>query len=328
VGGILDEFGSNALVGSSQWVIAEGDESDSSFCHLHPTLAIVNNIEADHLDHFRTLDDIKEAFRTFLRGTAREGSIWVSADCPGARSVAHELGRATQSYGSSEQADLRYTEYARDLSKTSALVELDHKPLGRLTLSVPGRFNMHNALAAVAAGLFASLPFGRIAEVLEQFPGTRRRLELKGRAKGITIIDDYAHHPTEIRATVGALCEHFHGRRIGVFQPHRYSRTHHLRDEFSAAFQDLDLLVLTDIYPAGEPPIEGVDGEVLFRATRRKHHEVVYVPRLEEIPDYLSHVLREGDVLITMGAGNIWQVGEEMLSRLGQARPAPRGVNQ
>lgn len=316
VGGILDEFGSNALVGSSQWVIAEGDESDGSFRHLRPKFAIVNNIEADHLDHFRTVDDIQAAFHAFLRGTAPEGEIWVSADCPGARSVADAVGRATRSYGSSEEADLRYTEYICNLTETGALIHLGNKSLGPLRLNLFGRFNMHNALAAVAAGLYAGLPFERIAEILAQFHGTRRRLELKGRAQGVTIFDDYAHHPTEIRATVGALREHFHGRRIGVFQPHRYSRTRHLRDEFSTAFEELDLLVLTDIYPAGESPVEGVDGETLFRATRRKHQEVVYVPQLEEIPDYLVHVIREGDVLVTMGAGDVWQVGEEMLIRL------------
>ncbi len=319
VGGILDEFRGNAVSGDSQWVVAEGDESDASFWYLRPSLAIVNNIDCDHMDHFSTLEELKEAFRIFLLRTAQECEIWVSADCPSARSVAAHLGRSVRLYGSHEAAELRYTDYASSPSSTSALVHLDGRPLGRLTLLLPGRFNMHNSLAAVAAGLYAGLPFAQIAEVLSLFSGTRRRLEFKGRERGITVIDDYAHHPTEIRATVSALRERYHGRRVGVFQPHRYSRTHSLCREFSTAFRELDLLVLTDIYGAGELPKKDVNGEVLFRETRRNHREVVYVPRLEEIPDYLIDVLREGDVLITMGAGNVWRVGEELLNRLARA---------
>ncbi|MFH1738422.1 MAG: UDP-N-acetylmuramate--L-alanine ligase [bacterium] len=328
VGGILDEFGGNALVGNSEWVVAEGDESDGSFRYLHPKFAIVNNVEPDHLDYFANVDEIYKAFQEFLSGTAPDGEIWISADCEGARVVRSNLGRSARSYGASDEADLRYTDYVHDVSESHALLFLDGKPLGQLSLSIPGRFNMHNAVAAVAAGLYAGLPFPQIAEILVQYSGTQRRLEVKGRTRGITIIDDYAHHPTEIRATVDALRENFHGRRVGVFQPHRYSRTHHLRDQFSTAFQDLDLLILTDVYPAGESPMEGVDGETLFRATRRNHHDVVYVPCLEEIPDHLVHVLREGDVLITMGAGNVWQVGEKLLDHLRRNPKNRTGVCQ
>jgi UDP-N-acetylmuramate--alanine ligase len=185
-----------------------------------------------------------------------------------------------------------------------------------LSLSIPGRFNVHNALAAVAAGQYAGLSFEKIADILKDYRGIQRRMQMKGRSAGVTVIDDYAHHPTEIRVTLNALRERFHGRRVGVFQPHRYTRTKHLKDEFSKSFQDVDVLILTDVYSAGESPLEGVDGETLFRAIRRNHRDVVYVPRLEEVPDYLTDVLRDGDVLITMGAGNVWQVGEQLLDRL------------
>ncbi len=316
VGGILDEFGSNALIGASEWVIAEGDESDGSFRHLHPKFAIVNNIEEDHLDYFKGIDDIHTAFKSFLEAMPDNGEIWMSADCPGAQSVRAELKRSVRTYGEAEEADLRFTDYTKEPSESRAQILLNGSHLGELKLSIAGRFNMHNALAAIAAGFNAGVSFDEIAAILAEFQGTKRRLELKGRAKGITVLDDYAHHPTEIRATVGALCERYRGRRVGVFQPHRYSRTERLGNQFSSAFEELDLLVLTDIYGAGERPIEGVDGETLFRATRRNHREVVYVPRLEEIPEYLLDVLREGDVLITMGAGNVWQVGEETLDRL------------
>ena len=316
IGGIVDALGSNFLTGDSEWVIAEGDESDGSFKYLNPKFAIVNNVESDHLDHFENLDEIKEAFVAFLQGVDSKGELWISSDCQGARSVGAELGRPIHSYGTDASADLSYANYTFDIAESQASLYLNNKPLGELKLSIPGQFNMHNALAAVAAGLYAGIPFEKIAEILAEYQGTQRRLQIKGRTKGITVIDDYAHHPTEIRATVGALRQSFHGRRIGVFQPHRYSRTRHLRDQFSTAFGELDLLVLTDIYAAGESPIEGVDGESLFQATRRNHSEVVYMPRLEEIPDYLSHILHEGDVLITMGAGNVWKVGEQLLENL------------
>jgi len=324
VGGILDEFGSNALIGSSEWVIAEGDESDGSFRHLHPKFAVVNNIEEDHLDYFKGIEDIKAAFQTFLETIPARGEIWMSADCPGARAVRAEMTRSVRTYGEAEDADLRYVEYEKEPTESRAQIHLDGKHIGELRLSIPGRFNMHNVLAAVAAGLYAGISFDEIKCIVAEYPGTKRRLELKGRARGITILDDYAHHPSEIRATVGALCERYRGRRVGVFQPHRYSRTQHLGNAFSTAFQELDLLVLTDVYGAGEAPIEGVDGETLFRATRRQHREVVYVPKLEEISEYLIDVLREGDVLITMGAGDVWQVGEETLDRLHGGRQSRR----
>ncbi|HPO07887.1 MAG TPA: UDP-N-acetylmuramate--L-alanine ligase [bacterium] len=316
IGGVLEEFGSNALVGKSEWVVAEGDESDGSFRYLHPKFAIVNNIEPDHLDYFKNVKQIQKSFLEFLEGADPRGEIWISADCKNAGTVASKLCRPIHTYGESTEAELRFTDYERDSSFTHARVWLGPELLGSLSLAIPGHFNVHNALAAVAAGRYAGLSFENIAKILKQYRGTQRRLQMKGKSKGITVIDDYAHHPTEIRVTLNALREKFHGRSVGVFQPHRYSRTKHLKDEFSRSFEDLDVLVLTDVYSAGESPLEGVDGEMLFRAIRRNHRDVVYVPRLEEIPEYLTDVLRDGDVLITLGAGNVWQVGEQLLDRL------------
>ncbi|HOE10630.1 MAG TPA: UDP-N-acetylmuramate--L-alanine ligase [bacterium] len=316
IGGVLEQFGSNARVGQSEWVVAEGDESDGSFHNLRPKFAIVNNIEPDHLDYYKNVKQIQKSFLKFLEGVDSCGEIWISADCKNARIVASKMDRAIHTYGENAHADLRFTDYERDSSFTHARVWLREDLLGSLSLSIPGRFNMHNALPAVAAGRYAGLAFENIAEVLKDYRGAQRRLQMKGKSAGVTVIDDYAHHPTEIRVTLNALRERFHGRRVGVFQPHRYTRTKYLKDEFSRSFQDVDVLVLTDVYSAGESPLEGVDGEVLFRAIRRHHPDVVYVPRLEEIPDYLTDVLRDGDVLITMGAGNVWQVGEQLLDRL------------
>ncbi len=316
IGGILEPFGGNVRVGQSEWVVAEGDESDGSFHNLHPKFAIVNNIEPDHLDYYKNVKQIQKSFLKFLEGTDSRGEIWISADCKNARIVASKLDRAIHTYGESAEADLRFTDYERGSSFTHVRVWLREDLLGSLSLSIPGRFNVHNALAAVAAGQYAGLSFEKIADILKDYRGIQRRMQMKGRSAGVTVIDDYAHHPTEIRVTLNALRERFHGRRVGVFQPHRYTRTKHLKDEFSKSFQDVDVLILTDVYSAGESPLEGVDGETLFRAIRRNHRDVVYVPRLEEVPDYLTDVLRDGDVLITMGAGNVWQVGEQLLDRL------------
>lgn len=318
IGGELQDIGSNAKLGRGPHFVAEADESDRSFLHLRPAIAVVTNVEADHLENYSDIDDIIGAFRAFLSRLPKDGLTVLCADNANALEAA-PADSSVITYGLSGPCD--YT--ARDVQLlplgSRAVVCERGNAVGTLSLQVPGLHNMTNALAAVAICRAIGLPFADIAEALSSFRGAKRRFDVLGEERGVLVIDDYAHHPTEIQATLAAARNT--GRRvIAVFQPHRYSRTKHLLDDLSNSFSDADRVVLTDIYAALEQPIPGITTDVVADRIRRAAGDKVTVIRdLMAVPGYLLGVTKPGDVVVTLGAGNIRQAGEGFLSVLGQA---------
>ena len=306
IGGESADLGTSAILGKSDWLVSEADESDGSFVKLKPKIAVVTNIEDDHLDHYGTLDNIRKAFKTFVENTDKKGGVAVLCfDNDNLRELAAQIDRKVISYAIDNEAD--YID--KNIEKTSDGIDFDvvhnGEELGRVTLKIHGQHNVLNALATIATAMEVGVDFEDIVKGLSQFHGAKRRFQTKGHVKGVWVVDDYAHHPTEIAATLKAARDTNPRRLVCVFQPHRYSRTKLLLKEFGSAFSDADVLVLTDIYSAGEKPIEGVTGE-----------DVSYIPNIEGIAEYLVDFVEDGDLVITMGAGNIYTVGEELVEML------------
>ncbi|MDH7479987.1 MAG: UDP-N-acetylmuramate--L-alanine ligase [Syntrophomonadaceae bacterium] len=316
VGGELRELQGNAKLGKSEYIVTEADESDGSFLKLSPFCTVVTNIENDHLDYYRTFDNIAAAFKQFLGNTRQEGFSVVCWDDHTLRQFSREVDRRFITYGLSPEADFWLDEVEMRGLFASARVRLGEKPLGRLRLSVPGRHNLLNALAAVAVGRELGITFTEVTEALEPFRGVHRRFEILGEVNQVMVVDDYAHHPTEIRATLQAARQ-LPGRRIiAVFQPHRYTRTSFLFDQFGAAFGDADRIVVNEIYSAGEKPVPGVSAQLIVEAIERRGQKVNYIPQMDEILEFLVSEVRPGDLVLTLGAGNIWTVGEALVRRL------------
>lgn len=318
IGGELDYLNGNAKLGQGEYLVAEADESDGSFLKLAPHIAVVTNVENDHMDYYGTMDNILQAFTEFLgKLQAETGLAILCFDNAHVRAIAAGLDRKVVSYAVDHEADFT----ARDISVrgTTTVYRVFHqdKFLGSIELNVPGRHNVANSLAAVAVGMNTGLSFEQIAEGLALFRGVKRRFQTKGRVGGIWVVDDYAHHPTEISTTLQAARDTNPKRLICVFQPHRFSRTKFLREEFGCAFTRADLLILTDVYAAGEAPIPGIDGEVIKEEVGRQTKQTVtYIPDKANIARYLAQIVEPGDLVITMGAGNIYQTGEELVERL------------
>ncbi|MBR1728138.1 MAG: UDP-N-acetylmuramate--L-alanine ligase [Selenomonadaceae bacterium] len=318
IGGESADLGTSAILGKSDYLVSEADESDGSFVKLHPAIAVVTNVEDDHLDHYGTIDNIKKAFKTFIENIDRENGVAVLCfDNENLRELSEKIDRKIISYAIENDADY----IAKNIDKTSEGIDFDvfyqSKLLGRVNLKIHGQHNVLNALATIAVAQHVGVDFEDIAKGLSQFHGAKRRFQTKGHVKNVWIVDDYAHHPTEIAATLKAARDTKPRRLICVFQPHRYSRTKLLLKEFGTAFKDADVLVLTDIYAAGEKPIEGVNGESLLKEVlETTSQDVSYIPKVEEIANYLVDIVEEGDLVITMGAGNIYRVGEELVEML------------
>lgn len=323
IGGDVDFLGGNARLGRGDWAIAEGDESDGSFVHLQPEIAIVNNIDADHLDFYKDIGEIAERFQLFVQGVRENGWLLYSADCSHCRALRPPAGRHVLAYGFSESAEIQGVNYRAERNRWGCEVVIHGRKAGELQLAVSGRGHMHNALAAVAVGDIVGLPFPQVCQSLARFEGVKRRMEYKGSAGGVTILDDYAHHPVEIKSTVEALRDRYSGRIVGIFQPHLFSRTLKLLDDFGQAFVGLDKIVLTNIYPAREKPMPGVTGELLLDPVRRSGVDAVYIHTPADIPESLAPELRPGDVVVTLGAGDIWKVGEALLHRLLSRKEEP-----
>jgi UDP-N-acetylmuramate--alanine ligase len=318
IGGRLGILGSNAKLGKGDLLVAEADESDGSFLHLSPTIAVVTNIDAEHLDHHGSLEKLQDAFVDFLNKVPFYGTGIVCLDDPRVRQILPRLKRKVVTYGLSGSPDLRADRIEFREFTSSFEVALRGERLGAISLRVPGLHSISNALAAIGVGLELDLPFDWIASHLGQFRGADRRFQLKGQFDNILVIDDYGHHPAEIQATLLAARRGWERRIVVVFQPHRYSRAKALHDEFARSFQNCDVLLVTDIYPAGEAPLPGVSGESLMEAIRREgHQDVTLVPDLQDVPAILEKKVRPGDLLITMGAGSVWKAGEEFLKRVG-----------
>ncbi len=319
VGGRIGVLGSGARLGKGDFMVAEADESDRSFLKLTPTIAVVTNIDREHLDTYRDLADIQDAFVGFLNKVPFYGACVLCLDDAPVQDVLPRLERRTLSYGLSAQARVSARDVALGASGSTFAVVHDERHLGPITLSVPGAHNVSNALASVAVGLDLEIEFEAIRSALESFTGVDRRFQLRGEAGGVTVIDDYGHHPTEIRATLETLRRRAGARRtVVLFQPHRYTRTQALWDEFCRAFHQSDLLLLTDIYPASEEPIPGVSAEGLARAiAEHGHRQVDWAGDLKAATERLVQEVREGDVVLTLGAGSVWNAGDELLRRRG-----------
>ena len=316
IGGKLASIGSNAKMGRGTLIVAEADESDGSFLKLSPSLAVITNIDLEHLDYYRDMGEIKEAFLQFANSVPFYGSTILCADDRHVQDILPRIKRRTITYGLGPPSDYQ----ARDISFTgfSTHFSLYHKEnlLGDVTLNVPGLFNVYNALAVIAVARELEMEFSTIREGLKNFVGVHRRLEVKGKVREITVIDDYGHHPTEIRETLAAARQVWKEKIITVFQPHRYTRTKTLFHEFLTAFSDTDTLIVTDIYPAGEEAIEGINAIALCEGIQGSGQtDVIYLSGFDEIVDHLLLIAKPSDIVITLGAGNVWKIGEEFLRR-------------
>ena len=318
VGGRITSLGSNARLGQGEYLVAEADESDGSFLKLAPTIAVVTTVDAEHLDHYQTLDAIRDAFVTFVNKVPFYGAAVLCLDQPNIQLLIPRIDKRIVTYGLESGADL----VARrlHLSGLTSRFEVFQRgtSLGECTLQVPGRHNVLNALAAVAVAIDLEIPFLTVQKALAGFAGVQRRFQVIGQAGNVTVVDDYGHHPVEIRATLAAAKAGFDRRVVVVFQPHRYTRTLHLYQEFLTSFNQADALVVMDIYPAGESPIDGVSAADLAEAIRAHgHRDVTYLGRdRARVIDHVIDISRPGDLLITLGAGDVSHLGPELLRRL------------
>jgi UDP-N-acetylmuramate--alanine ligase len=317
VGGEVQDLGTSGQLGRGDWMVAEADEYDERFLHLHPEIAVITNVEADHLDYYGTVDALQAAFARFANGVRPGGWLVTCLDDPVAGKMSlHRHGVLT--YGLNPAADWRVSHLRlNDRGGYDGCVWDRERDVADLSLGIPGRHNIQNALAAIAVTSLIGVPPVEAAAILHDFQGVRRRFERRGEVGGITIIDDYGHHPTEIRATLRAARERYPTRRIlAVHQPHTYSRTKNLLHEFSACFTDADLIIITDIYPARETDSLGVHATDLVAIMQHDH--VRYVPTLTEAAHALVEEARPGDVIITIGAGDVWRVGDEVQALLSE----------
>jgi UDP-N-acetylmuramate--alanine ligase len=323
VGGELQDQNLNARLGADDYFVVEADESDASFLELHPKIAVVTNIEDDHLDYYHTLERLKDAFRQYIDGVQPNGLAVLYGDDLGLRKIAANSPTRLVFYGENEANDYTIKNWRTDgWGSVFEVYEYDHR-LGNVRVSVPGRHNALNALAAIATGRELGLDFESMSQAITAFHGAKRRFQIIGEHKGITVIDDYAHHPTEIKATLRAARSYHSGRLITVFQPHRYSRTRQLGAQLGEALQNCDLAIITNIYAAGEAPIPGVDSHIILEANQQAGGRAVFIPEAEDVVAYLADIYRPGDLIITMGAGDVWEIGPAFINRLKQSVPQP-----
>jgi UDP-N-acetylmuramate--alanine ligase len=321
VGGRVDALGSNARLGTTQYLVAEADESDRSFLKLSPILAVVTNLDREHMDCYRDMDDVERAFLAFMDRVPFYGAVTACIDDPLLKGILPRSRRRVFTYGVAPQADFRLEFVQIGQGRFARfLVHTAHGPLGPFELRVPGRHNVLNATAAVAIARQLEVPEEKIAEGLNRFRGVDRRFQQRGSARGVTVVDDYGHHPTEIRATLAAARECGHRRIHVVFQPHRFTRTLDLMDQFSGAFQDADTLLVLPIYAASEEPILGVTAERLTE--RIEDSSRIQGPAVRFAPDFAAAIAavaaqaREGDLILTLGAGSVSQLAPQILAAL------------
>ncbi|MEO6212639.1 MAG: UDP-N-acetylmuramate--L-alanine ligase [Vicinamibacterales bacterium] len=323
IGGRLSAFGSNARLGLGEYMVAEADESDRSFLKLSPCIAVVTNIDREHMESYGTWENLQQAFTDFANKVPFYGAVIACADDRPVRELLPVLTRRLITYGFTD-ADVTGADLQLEGFGSQCAVSVRHKDgrqaaMGPLRLTVPGRHNALNALGAVAVGLEVGIPFSKIASALGEFAGAERRFQIRGEIDGVMVVDDYGHHPTEIAAVLAAARAGIHRRVVAVFQPHRYSRTQQLMKEFGGAFADADEIVLTDIYAAGERPIEGITIEALADSVRAGTRVPLHVVKsLEALPAVVAGLARRGDLIITLGAGSIGTVADRILEHLRQ----------
>jgi UDP-N-acetylmuramate--alanine ligase len=315
IGGELNDVGSNARYGEGDFLVTEADESDGSFLTLSPEIVVVTNIEPDHLDFYTSFTHILQSFKKFIDNIPEDGFSVLCSDDSGISHIIKNLNRRVVSYGLKRGAEFSARDIVIQNSSSSFIVTKGRRKLVKISLKVPGLHNISNALAAFTLCYTLGIPAETCAKALANFSGVRRRFEKVGMCGGVTVIDDYAHHPSEVKATLGAARYGDWSRIICVFQPHRYSRTKYLGYQFGDAFDWADLVILTDVYAAGEEPVPGITGKVLLEAIlhRNSRKPVVYLPYMPKIKDFLRRIVKPGDLIITMGAGDIWTVGYEFI---------------
>jgi UDP-N-acetylmuramate--alanine ligase len=334
VGGRVDAMGSNARMGKSQYLVAEADESDRSFLKLSPILSVVTNIDREHMDCYRNMRDVKKTFLEFMDRVPFYGMIVACNDDPILRRLLPEVQRRTVTYGTKRGSDFWIkisasgeSQKPHPVSAKNAETRVGHPlsrfhvryrgdDLGEFTLHVPGAHNVLNATAAIAVGVGLDVPVEAIRTALDQFRGVDRRFQLRGRAAGVSVIDDYGHHPTEIKATLAAARQCGFNKIHVIFQPHRYTRTRDLMEEFTTAFGDADSLVVLDIYAASEKPIEGITGEALAQRMRESGKNVQYAGSFADAVNAAAAAAQDGDMILTMGAGSVSQLGPMILAKL------------
>jgi UDP-N-acetylmuramate--alanine ligase len=328
VGGRLQSIGSNARLGHGQFLVAEADESDGSFLRLSPAVSVVTNIDREHLDHYGSLEELRQAFVYFANRVPFYGVSILCADDPQVRGMLPQVTKRHLLYGTAPDAALRAVDVRLEPQGSSFRVLSDGEELGPVRLALPGLHNVLNALAAVAVGLELEVGFRHVAEALEAFHGVGRRFELRGEAAGVRVVDDYGHHPTEIAATLAVA--RAQGRRVLVlFQPHRYTRTALLHREFGACFGDADRVWVLDIYPAGESPMPGVTARTIVEsAAALGHAHLVYAGDGGAAVEAVASEAGPGDLVLTLGAGDVWKRGDQLLARLRERAAAgrPRGA--
>jgi len=323
IGGRLNIFDSNARLGQGNILVAEADESDGSFLKLFPSVAIITNIDAEHMDFYKTMDNLKQTFLDFINRTPFYGSAILCLDDANIQSVIPEIQRRYTTYGFSKRADLNAEILASKGDETRFNVFHLNEPLGEFNLHVPGQTNILNALAAIAVGIELSIPMERIKSSLLEYRGVDRRFQTVGVQRGVRVIDDYGHHPTEIQTTLEAARTLSPNRIIAVFQPHRYSRVQALWEQFATTFYNTDILFCTEIWPAGEKPLPGITGEKLFNDIRlHGHKQACYEIDHSKLARRVADIVSEGDMVITFGAGNIYQVGQKILALLEKGEKA------
>jgi len=315
IGGKLKSVGTNAVLGQGDFIVAEADESDGSFLKYSPTIAVVTNIDREHLDFYQDLDAIKSVFLDFIDRIPFYGLAVLCLDNESIQDLIPEIKKRYTTYGMSAQADFQIKDVKFEKRRSRFSIHKEGQKLGNITLNLPGIHNVYNATASIAVGIELDVPFAAIQTALETLEGVQRRLEIKGEVNGITVVDDYGHHPTEIKITLEAVEKCWpDSRKVVVFQPHRYSRTQALFDDFTRSFYQSDVLLVLPIYAAGEKRIEGLSGQDLCEGIRAHgHKEVFCATDMQKALAYLKKNLKPGDMLLTLGAGDVWKVGAELL---------------
>ncbi len=317
VGGRLNTIGSHGKLGEGDFIVAEADESDRSFLLLSPFIAVLTNIDEEHLDQYQTVEEIKKTFVNFANKVPFYCPVILCLDDPNLQSLIPRIERRLITYGFSPQADIFARDYRFEEFRSESALFYKGEKIGTLKLQVPGKHNILNAMAAVAVGLDLDIPVSSILKALANYSGTGRRFELKKEINGVMVIEDYGHHPTEIRATLDAAKRGWQRRVVAVFQPHRYTRLSLLMKNFATAFNQADILVTTEIYPAGEEPIPGVTGEALFEEIKLFGHKNVYFePDMKKIPSLLQKIVNPMDMVLVLGAGSIYKIIPDIIAKL------------
>lgn len=322
IGGVVDQFKSNARMGRGDYLVAEADESDGSLVRLNPYISVVTNIEADHMDYYSDISAIRNTFTKFLKKTHPDGLAVLCTDDHNVKQMASQYHGRKITYGLNNGAHLKAIDITFSELGSNYLVVHRGLDIGRFRLNVPGMHNVYNSLAAIAIGMELGISLDVIQDVFLEFNGAKRRFQIIASNEAMTVVDDYAHHPTEIMATLSAARKvRGQGRIISVFQPHRYTRTRYFYDLYGRSFFNADCVIVTDVYAAGEKPIPKISGELIADTLKKYGHEnVMYIPSVQDVPDYVLGMAEKNDFLITLGAGDVWKVAHSLGEQITEAR--------